>query len=384
MRYSLSNRFQAALLGAALGEILGTHCQVRHQAKRPLVWVDVSDWGFASLTNATDATDATAWGRVAVQLARGLIQGGGGESSWIDEVFDVLTTSFPRSAPKLAAPVSDAVDSAAAMSDRFRWVGAGLAIASLPIALFFHADPDQLEQQLQQADAVWQHQPDLKDGVTAVGYALSLALREQLDPDQFIAEILEELLSGDRPSSKASMDFQGQSNHQSNYQSSFIKQLQLVQSLTKASPDKTDPEPATGELRHRLKVEQLDQPDTLSIALAFYCFLNTPEDFRLSVTRAAQLHSSPQTVSITAALSGAYNGINSIPLSWRSALNHANAENSQSPLMQLWGLASETELRVLSDQLLAAWSGTYDLVQLLNYPSQTLAVAAPWVIRPKG
>lgn len=337
MRYSLSSRFQGTLLGAALGEILGTRCQVV-PAKQPLLWSNVSHWGFSNSAAVEDSAIAkTGWGRVAVQLAKGLIQGGGSETSWVDEVLDVLGTPF-----------SQVID-------------AGLAIATLPIALFFHADPDQLEQELQQADQ-WHDQPELSKGVLAVSYALSLALREQLDPTRLIDEIIEELeLNRDRSSTHSPA------------QSEFVEQLQFVQTLSQVSFDS-----ATVQLRHRFDRSQ--SVDTLPLAIAFHCFLSTPEDFRLSVIRAAQLHRHPQTTCLTAALSGAYNGVSSIPLSWRSALNREDAQHSS--LNRLWGVTSEAELQHLSHQLLAAWSGAYDLVHLLKYPSQTFAIAAPQVIRP--
>jgi ADP-ribosylglycohydrolase len=375
MRYSLSSRFQGVLLGAALGEILGTQCQVvqtyQPQAKQPLSWADISHWGFSNSASATSANSTAAitsgWGRVAVQLAKGLIQGGGGETSWIDEVLDVLNIPFEQpnelSNAKKNLFEQNIERNIVKTAQHFPQIDAGLAIAALPIALFFHADPHQLEQELQQADKVWRHQSELGDGVLAISYALSLALREQLAPTQLIAEVVEELeLNRDRAATA-----------NPSTPSKFVEQLQFAQTLNQTSLDQ-----ATAQIRSQLNKPQLS--DTLAIAIAFHCFLNTPEDFSLSVIRAAQLHGNPQTTCLTAALSGAYNGISSIPLNWRSALDRSNSEHS--PLNRLWGVATATELQQLSDQLLAAWSGAYDLIHLLNYPAHTFAIAAPKVIRP--
>jgi ADP-ribosylglycohydrolase len=377
MRYSLSSRFQGVLLGAALGEILGTQCQVvqtyQPQAKQPLSWADISHWGFSNSASATSANSTAAitsgWGHVAVQVAKGLIQGGGGETSWINEVLDVLNIPFEQSNQPLNAE-QNLFERNIVKTTQLPQIDAGLAIAALPIALFFHADPHQLEQELQQADKVWQHQSELGaelgDGILALSYALSLALREQLDPTQLIAEVIEELeLNRDRA---ATADPSAPSTP-----SKFVEQLQFAQTMNQTSLDR-----ATAGIR---SLPSKPQPsDTLAIAIAFHCFLNTPEDFSLSVIRAAQLHGNPQTTCLTAALSGAYNGISSIPLNWRSALERGNSEHS--PLNRLWGVATATELQQLSDQLLAAWSGAYDLIHLLNYPAHTFAIAAPKVIRP--
>jgi ADP-ribosylglycohydrolase len=368
MRYSLSSRFQAVLLGAALGEILGAQCQAvqfKSQAKQPLRWTDVSQWGFSdSATNRIAI--APAWGRVAVQVAKGLIQGGGGETSWIDEVLDVLEIPLEQSSKELSSEQSSSEQVGGSPIPNFPQIDAGLAIAALPIALFFHADPHQLEQELQQADKVWRHRRELSDGVLAISYALSLALREQLDPTQLIVEIIEELeLNCDRSSIADPSTPANSAN--------FVEQLRFAQSLNRTSLDR-----ATAQIRSQLSKAQTG--DVLTIAIAFHCFLNTPEDFCLSVIRAAQLHQNPQTICLTAALSGAYNGVGSIPLSWRSALKRGQPESS--PLNHLWGVATEAELQQLSDQLLAAWSGAYDLVHLLNYPGHTFAIAAPKVIRP--
>ncbi|MBD2058572.1 ADP-ribosylglycohydrolase family protein [Oculatella sp. FACHB-28] len=371
MRYSLSSRFQAVLLGAALGEILGTQCQVMQsqqpQVKQPSQWTSLSRWGFSDSTLANRIAIAPAWGRVAVQLIKGLIRGGGGETSWINEVLDVLEIPFEQSNREPNSERNSSEQDEGSPLPDFPQIDAGLAIAALPIALFFHADPHQLEQELQQADKVWRHRPELSDGVLAISYALSLALREQLDPTQLIAEIVEELeLNRDRPTTT---DPSAPSNS-----ANFVEQLRFTQSLNQTSLDR-----ATAQIRDQLSKSQTGL-DALTIAIAFHCFLNTPEDFCLSVIRAAQLHRNPQTTCLTAALSGAYNGISSIPLSWRSALSRGSSEHS--PLNHLWGVATEAELQQLSDQLLAAWSGAYDLVHLLNYPGQTFAIAAPKVIRP--
>ncbi|NJO97793.1 MAG: hypothetical protein HC764_18845 [Pleurocapsa sp. CRU_1_2] len=69
--------------------------------------------------------------------------------------------------------------------------------------------------------------------------------------------------------------------------------------------------------------EQLSSKDQLqatAIALAWYCFVTTPHDFKLSVQRAARVDSklSWLTITLTSTLSGAYNGMTVILDNWRT------------------------------------------------------------------
>ena len=103
------------------------------------------------------------------------------------------------------------------------------------------------------------------------------------------------------------------------------------------------------------------------IALAFYCFLSTPENFRLAVSRATRTSYQPHlTTALTGALAGAYNSIIGIPVSWRLTANR---------------ISQGTQRLSLAKRLIEVWAGVYDVSVLTQ--DQPLAVAAPRVIQPR-
>lgn len=217
-------------------------------------------------------------------------------------------------------------------------------LATLPIALFFHEDSIKLRQQLQQAAAIWHHQPETLDGVLAVAYAIALALTEKLDCTTLIPRILDYLGTSDTP---------------------VVHQLTQVHTLLQQGVGLN-----TTLTQLRREVQSRGEPlgrSDISIALAFYCFLTTPEEFRLCVSRAARIRHHPQiTTAITGALAGVYNSLAGIPVSWRLAINRLN----NGILMQ-----------EAADHLLESWAGVYNVSE--SAQSQRLAVAAPHVIQPR-
>ncbi|NJR45154.1 MAG: hypothetical protein HC775_04745 [Hyellaceae cyanobacterium CSU_1_1] len=120
--------------------------------------------------------------------------------------------------------------------------------------------------------------------------------------------------------------------------------------------------------------EQLSSKDQLqatAIALAWYCFVTTPHDFKLSVQRAARVDSklSWLTITLTSTLSGAYNGMTVILDNWRTDI-----EQNQS-----WQLENHLLLK-----LLRFWLGVYAVEQ--NYGAYNLeldAIALPQFIQPR-
>lgn len=218
------------------------------------------------------------------------------------------------------------------------------AVATLPIALFFHEDEIKLRQKLLEASQLWLQDGEEYEGVLAVGYAIALALTEKLVCASLIPRILTYLGSSQTP---------------------LTQQLEQVQILLEqgAGLEKTLKNLLSGVPS---RGEKSKNPD-ISIALAFYCFLSTPEDFRLSVTRAAlSNYQTLETLTITGAISGVYNSIVGIPVDWRLAANRFSN--------------GEKRLK-LAGRLLAVWSGVYDLSEIEQYP--LMAVAAPRVIQPR-
>ncbi|MEH2324087.1 MAG: ADP-ribosylglycohydrolase family protein [Nostoc sp.] len=235
-----------------------------------------------------------------------------------------------------------------------------IIIATLPIALFFHENPIKLRQNLLHVLKIWEDDPIVRDGTLAVGYAIALALTEKLNPLTLIPQTISFL--EETPTS-------------------IPKKLLTVQSLL---------EQGAGLSRAQAEFAKEEQVSN-TIAMAFYCFLSTLEDFRLAVLRANyngnfMEDSTPLSLQatgvITGALSGAYNGIGGIPVNWQVLLLQRNSPR--------WGLTSFSQMLKLIDAFVAVWSGVYDIglnPRELTQEGCELALlsvyAAPRVIRSR-
>lgn len=207
-----------------------------------------------------------------------------------------------------------------------------IIIATLPVALFFHENPIKLRQNLLLVLKIWEDDPVVRDGTLAIAYAISLALTEKLNPLTLIPQTISFL--GETPTS-------------------IPKKLLAVHNLL---------EQGAGLSRAQAEFAKEEKLSN-TIAMAFYCFLSTLEDFRLAVLQANRNSnpkvkevtslSSQATSAITGALSGAYNGIGGIPVNWQVSLLQRNSP--------VWGLTSFSEMLQLIDAFVAVWSGVYDI-----------------------
>jgi ADP-ribosylglycohydrolase len=202
-----------------------------------------------------------------------------------------------------------------------------IIIATLPVALFFHENPIKLRQNLLRVLKIWEDDSVVRDGTLAVGYAIALALTEKLNPLTLIPQTIAFL--GETPTS-------------------IPKKLLKVQNLLEQGAGLSK---AQAEFAREEKLSN-------TIAMAFYCFLSTLEDFRLAVLRAtynlnSTSVSSQATGAIAGALSGAYNGIGSIPVNWQVLLLQSNSP--------AWGLTSFSQMLELTDAFVAVWSGVYNI-----------------------
>jgi ADP-ribosylglycohydrolase len=317
MQYSLVSRFRGALLGSFVGEILGSvGCQGRVLGKATLTPPKPG--------NTLASETLSDWSKIATCGTESLIRCGRLDvEDWLRQC-------------GLSHPSLLLLKTAASSSEA--------AVATLPMALFFHEDEVKLRQQLLACAAVWLHDSEAYEGVLAVGYAIALALTEKLDFATLIPRIITYLGTQETP---------------------LVQKLEQVQTLLEQGAGL---ETTLTQLRRddQLRSERSDRSDT-SIALAFYCFLSTPEDFRICITRAARSgYQTQTTAALTGALSGVYNSITGMPVSWR-----------------LW--VNRTSLGVqrlqLADRLLAVWSGVYDVSTVDQY--QLATVAAPRVIQAR-
>ncbi|HEY9600381.1 MAG TPA: ADP-ribosylglycohydrolase family protein [Allocoleopsis sp.] len=317
MRYSLLSRFRGALLGSFVGESITNRGGIVRVGDKTAIASPHAEGDRAGKMLCN-------WSQIATCGSESLTRCGRLDvDDWVLEC--------ERTQPSLVLLKTTASSSEA-------------VVATLPIALFFHDDRIQLRQQLQKATSMWLHDAEASDGALAVAFAIALALTEKLDVVTLIPQILEYLESDRTP---------------------LVQLLEEVQILVEqgAGLDKT-----LTQLRRTVQLSgEKSHRSYLSIALAFYCFLSTPEDFRLCVTRAIRTGSQCQIVAaIAGALAGAYNSIIGIPIGWRLAANQLDV--TVKTLQQ-------------ADRLLAVWSGFYDLSAVEQYP--LMAVAAPRVIQPR-
>ena len=216
-------------------------------------------------------------------------------------------------------------------------------LTCLPVILFFHENTTKLRLNLQHVVKVSPNSPIVQDGILAIGYAISRSLTEKLAPHNLIPETVAFL--GETPSK-------------------LPQQLLKVNDLLSSGAGL---EKVQAELS---KVEELSN----AIPMAFYCFLSTLEDFRLSLLRSDQIESRSLTISmITGALSGAYNSAGGIPVTWQTLLFKTELLESSVNNFSL--------LLNLADMLLAVWSGVYNFDEHLKEVFAENAVAAPRVIR---
>ncbi|HEY9691908.1 MAG TPA: ADP-ribosylglycohydrolase family protein [Oculatellaceae cyanobacterium] len=306
MKYSLLNRFRGALLGSVLGEMKGSQYLDQNRLKLPQVKLS------EEIATNIEVNIQLPRNYLAVSCAQSLIRCGR------FDLEDLVKHHSYMASKNMSASCSEA------------------AIATLPVALFFHEHEVILQQKLTLAASTLMRDCDSSLGVLAVGYAIAQALTEKLHPLSLIPQVLTYL---DDP------------------QTPLAQQLAIVQSQL-----------AQGAGLEQV-VNQLCRNGNHSItpiALAFYCFLSTPQDFRLSLLRALRTNCHPPTTAaLTGALSGAYNSLLGIPLGWRIACNRNN----------------KLEVIQLAERLLAVWSGVYDTST--NYDSDQVAIAAPRVIQPR-
>ncbi len=212
---------------------------------------------------------------------------------------------------------------------------AALAIATLPLALFYHDDLSRQRQAMEQAMAAWQLNDESQGWLILFAYAISQAIKGHLDPPIFIDQ------------SQAYLRVAG--SYESPVLETLLGQLDEIKSLH----------------RSLAQTAQLSHP----IAIAIACFLSTPENLPLALHRASQL-ARPQSsiTTLTGALSGAYNGAVSIPAAWIMPWMHSAT-----------GIPSVQELQTLTLQLLATWAGAYTPSNFPQMPPPD--VAAPWAMR---
>ncbi len=309
MQYSLLSRFQGALLGSLVGEILGSRTGNSGVSVNGMNMKNINIFHNQKQDSSSTTSQKTIsnWSEIANSSIESLIRCGTlNVEDWLEEV-EKISPSLLYLKGKANTHET--------------------ALATLPIALFFHDNPIRLQQKLQEGSEIWLSDTEEVEGVYAISLAIALTLTENLNLTTLIPQIITELKSSQTP---------------------LIQKLEEVQTLLE---QRADLETTLFQLR-RLQTNQIKQKNcpNISIALAFYCFLNNPEDFRISITRAIRSGYQPQmTAAITGILSGVYNSMVGIPVAWRVAAQRSN----------IWQKRQQ-----LASHLLAVWSGVWDISEI--------------------
>ncbi|WRH66148.1 MAG: ADP-ribosylglycohydrolase family protein [Planktothrix sp. GU0601_MAG3] len=312
--YSLSSQFQGAFLGIVLGYQLGQ--------LKPRPETRSSD----SSLNCLELIPG---------LAQSLIQHQGFHA--LD--YWALVANHREKSQKWEIPQKPASPYPQALNS-----GSEVAIAGFPLALFFHDNLSSLQKLRLNSP---EHLASVWDGVLVMAVAIAQILTQSPELHQLIPNLLKLLPT----------------------ESALTAKLQQAQTLLQ---QKATLETAVRQLTQTPKLSRSPQPTVpnhfepenwTALALGFYCFLSTPEDYSLTVWRCRQTGYQPEiTAAIGGALSGAYQGLIAIPVKWRLefqdpsiwSLTHPEIENNPVKLDP-----TQEELLHLAQGLFALWSGVY-------------------------
>ncbi|MBD2102723.1 ADP-ribosylglycohydrolase family protein [Leptolyngbya sp. FACHB-261] len=342
MKSSLRNRFRGAFCGALVGEAYGVLAEYQ-QPLSPRRTVSSSQREIVLQSQ-----------QLAQIYAASLIRKGDVDPQDLGEQLVHWRQSAPSLSGNVPRPGEPAIaetlldEATTAAISRLRagipWhqaSGTGTTARALPglarivpVALFFHENLAVLREKVYQTVVLTHNTLDAWYGALAIAHAIAIALRNELEPERLLPRTLEYLQDEAAPLSA---------------------RLQDAQALLEAGADLE-----TARLRL-----PLHQDPAAIIALAFYCFLSTPDDFSLSIRRAVRC-GNPASIlaSLCGGLSGAYNGWTDVPVSWR--------------------LRYATEPVALADQLLATWAGAYTVLPVQEaVPLPMAPVAAPGILRPR-
>jgi hypothetical protein len=212
-----------------------------------------------------------------------------------------------------------------------------IAVAMLPALLFFHDNYGLCQEHLQDLAASWGLKNETVEDVLIWGEAIALALREKLVPQQLLTHINHRYRAAQTP---------------------LIEQLARIQTFL---------EQATPLAQVVSQMTRQKKSESTAIALAFYCFACTPEDFRLCLMRATKMGKQAATIAaLTGALAGVYNSASGIPIAWRVAIK-------KDPIGQ--------QLVRGAIALFAIWSGAYRLDNSNLLPEA--AIASPLAMQPR-
>lgn len=378
MRHSLLSKFQGTILGAVLGDSIGLQYQrllvgippktedlqpILQLTKHQQVTLSGATLALNSPNSKIPTKDSSECGRLAVAWIQSLIRCNGLDlKDWRDtweafaksEIYHPQTTEFQS----LLNPCE-------------------AAVAALPAAMFFHENKAKLREKIMLATEVWPKEKgaEYETAVLAVGFAIARSLKQRLDPVTAIEHTIS-YVKTDNALTELLLQVQILLEQGADLETAAAHLCKSATALREKQ----------GEGNKKSQTKSIVNPESfIPIALAFYCFLNTPEDLRLSVVRAARCGIAGQlTCALTGALSGAYNGAAAIPVEWRQLSSAVESRPlAEGPEPSVWGTGGDAKIVELANNLFAVWAGVYNPLADIDSWAIARSVAAPYVIRPR-
>ena len=372
MQYSLLSRFQGALLGASLGNYLGSHFEHQIQKNRENYKLFINQHKFH--LSKLEKNYLQKWGEITVNCAKSLIRKQEfNEEDW-QKIYREWQNKWnnkkdytyePNKIKDSPIELEKLVEIVNKNQPNFNYINNDVLnptaskgiITSLPVCLIYHEDEFKLQQKLQQWGKVWENYLEINLGNLVVGYIIAQTLTDRLDPLTIIPKIIDyigekEPLVGQLRQVEKLINQGANLDAAINHLSKNVKSLEKQQIFCEGQQT------------------SLSSDFFIPISLALYCFLSTPENLGLAVLRSARTGWATQTCSIVGTLSGAYNSSAGVPVEWRQKMG-----------VELLGVKDEMEIMKLAKSLWAVWCGVYDP----NNVTQNIvpAVAASNVIRPR-
>jgi len=307
-----SDAIVGAFVGAAVGDALGFATEFRSRAKiltafgpegvtdfvaqQDPRWTPPPHIIGAHLPPGTYSDDT----QMAIAVAEALLAEPGRD---LDAVMAEMARRFvawSRSEENNRAPGGTCMTGCGNLEAGVAWREAGVAgskgcgsvMRVAPIALAFARQPAWMLELARASSLATHGHPAAVEGCAATALAVALAL-ERTPPGAFLAGI-EKVTRGRSPDLDEAFD-----------------RLRGMQSLP---PEEALTE---GKLGEGWVAEE-------ALVSALYCFLRTPDDFRSTVLAATNTDGDSDSIAcIAGALSGAYNGLGAIPLSWREGVEDA-------------------------------------------------------------
>ncbi len=323
MQYSLLSRFEGCLFGLGFGEQVGLETQamtVPHPSQS-----DPRDAG-------PELHGQMEWTPMVLNIIQALVR----------------SPMIPLSEITQACLIPNATHTIPEDSARQDMEMATLAIATLPIALYYHDDLTRQRQSIAQVLERFRIGAVEQAWLELFAYAIAHALKGQLDPQIFLSQLrayYHTVLAGERVATDI---VQGQ-----------------LHALEQSQTD--------GILLGRLLQTWATQPLPLA-AIALLCFLQTPDHLELTVRRSwgvgqrvlPTMSAIAALGGLTGAIAGAHTSVAGISPACRVA----------PPML---AASSPHIISNLAMALFASWSGYYDPTAIAVPP----VVTAPWVLRPR-